>query len=108
MGACGAVSGGCAAIGVIMGGKKEVIRYQDIQAVYLTVRKFAEDFEKNFGSVVCYELCGYDLSNPSNFVAYERNDTWTKKCYRFVVWSVDEIGKLTKQHLATKWGMADK
>ncbi|WXG42564.1 MAG: C-GCAxxG-C-C family protein [Promethearchaeati archaeon SRVP18_Atabeyarchaeia-1] len=107
MGPCGAVSGGCAAIGVIMGGNKETTRYQDMPAVYLTAKKFAQDFEKDFGSVVCSELCGYDLSDPTNFLAYLRDGTWTKKCYKFVVWSVDEVGKLTKRHLATKWGMQE-
>jgi hypothetical protein len=102
MGACGAVCGGCAAVGVVMGGK-QTIRYRDVPAVYLTAARFAQDFEKQFGSVVCSELCGYDFSNPANFLEYEKNDIWAKKCYRFVVWAVDEVRKLTKQHLATKW-----
>ncbi len=104
MGACGAVSGGCAAIGVVMGGK-QTIRYRDMAAVNLMAARFAQNFEKQFGSVVCSELCGYDFSNPVNFLEYQKNDTWAKKCYRFVVWAVDEVRKLTKQHLATKWEM---
>jgi hypothetical protein len=104
MGACGSVAGGCAAIGVIMGGK-EIIGYRDLPAVSLTAAKFAQEFEKQFGSVVCSELCGYDFSNPVNFVEYQKNDIWAKKCYRFVVWAIDDIRKVTGQYLSTKWGM---
>jgi C_GCAxxG_C_C family probable redox protein len=104
MGACGAVSGGCAAIGVVMGGR-QTIRYRDMPSVYWAAARLAQDFEKRFGSVVCSELCGYDFSNPGNFLEYEKSDTWAKKCYGFVVWAVDEVRKLTKQHLATKWEM---
>jgi C_GCAxxG_C_C family probable redox protein len=104
MGACGAVAGGCAAIGVVIGGQ-QTIRYRDMPAVYMTAARFAQNFEKEFGSVVCSELCGYDFSNLSNFSEYEKNDIWAKKCYRFVVWAVDEVRKLTKQHLETKWEM---
>ena len=46
-GACGAVCGGCAATGVILGGK-ERMPDASIPVAYLKSAKFATDFEKEF------------------------------------------------------------
>jgi C_GCAxxG_C_C family probable redox protein len=102
MGACGAVAGGCAAIGAIMGGR-QLMDDDTMGIAYLKAAKFATEFEKKFGSVVCSELCGYDFSDPNGFIEYRRNNTWTKTCYKFVVWAVDEVRKLTRKDLKRKW-----
>ncbi|MCW4031840.1 MAG: C-GCAxxG-C-C family protein [Candidatus Bathyarchaeota archaeon] len=52
MGACGAVAGGCAAIGAVLGGKK-LMDDDTMQRAYFNATKFAIDFETQFGSVVC-------------------------------------------------------
>ena len=101
-GACGAVCGGCAALGVIVGGK-EKIKPKDMAAVYLKAAKFASNFEKRFGSVVCAELCGYDFSDPNKFMEYIKNRAWEKTCYKFVIGAIDEVRKLTKKELKTSW-----
>ncbi len=77
MGACGAVAGGCAAIGAIMGGKE---RMDDptMAMAYLKAAKYASEFEKEFGSVVCAELCGFDFSTPEGFKEYREAGTWKK------------------------------
>ena len=102
MGACGAVTGACAAIGAIMGGKK-LMDDQTMTLAYFKARKYCSEFEGQFGSVVCSELCGYDLSKPENYLKYGENKVWQKTCYSFVVWAVDTIRKLTQEELKEKW-----
>lgn len=101
-GACGAVCGGCAATGVILGGKE---RMSDdlIPIAYMKSAKFATDFEKEFGTVVCSGLCGYDFSDPNAFMEYQKNNTWADKCVNFVVWAVDHVRKSMKKELRKNW-----
>jgi len=101
-GACGAVCGGCAALGVILGGHERMSN-DLIPVAYLKAAKFATEFENEFGSVACSELCGFDFSKPEGFTDYRNNDTWAKICYKFVVWAVDEARKLSKKDLKKKW-----
>ncbi len=102
MGACGAVAGGCGAIGAIMGGHEKMDE-ETMGMAYLKAAKFATEFEKEFGTVVCSELCGYDFSNPERYMAYRDDGIWEKTCYKFVVWGVDKIRKLTQEDLKKKW-----
>lgn len=101
-GACGAVCGGCAATGVILGGKE---RMPDdlIPVAYLKSAKFATDFEKEFGTVVCSGLCGYDFSDPNAFMEYRKNNTWETTCNKFVIWAVDHVRNLMRKDLKRKW-----
>ncbi len=102
MGACGAVAGACAAIGVIMGGN-EKMNTETMAMAYLKASKFCTEFEKQFGTVVCSGLCGYDFSTPEGFTGYQKNNIWKKTCYKFVVWGVDKVRKLTRKNLKEKW-----
>ena len=101
-GACGAVCGGCSAIGVILGGKERMDDKTVIEA-YMKASKFAHKFEEKFGSVVCTELCGYDFSQPEGMIQYRENGTWVKKCYHYVVWAVDTVRRITLEELKNKW-----
>ena len=101
-GGCGAVCGGCAAAGVILGGKERMAN-ELIPIAYLKGAKFATDFEKEFGTVVCSELCGYDFSDPNAFLEYEKNKTWEKTCSKYVIWAVDNVRKLMRKDLRKKW-----
>ncbi|MFX1391496.1 MAG: C-GCAxxG-C-C family protein [Promethearchaeota archaeon] len=101
-GACGAVCGGCSAIGIIMGGKKRMDN-ETMFATYLKSAKFAADFEKQFGSVVCTELCGHDFSNAQGMIEYRKNGTWSKKCYKYVVWAVDRVRGSVNKELKINW-----
>ncbi|MFW9877276.1 MAG: C-GCAxxG-C-C family protein [Candidatus Thorarchaeota archaeon] len=102
MGACGAVAGGCAAIGAIMGGKK-LMDEQIMALAYFKAAKYCREFENQFGTIVCSELCGYDFSMPESYMKYRENGIWEKTCYKFVVWAVDEIRKLTQDELKKNW-----
>ena len=101
-GACGAVVGGIAATGVILGGKERMPN-ESIPVAYLKGAKFATDFEQEFGTVVCSGLCGYDFSDPAGFMGYQENKVWETTCYKFVVWAVDHVRKLMKKDLRKKW-----
>ncbi len=67
MGACGAVTGGCAAIGAVVGGKK-VMDEEAMGTAYYKAVKYCTDFESQFGSVVCSQLCGYDFSKREEYL----------------------------------------
>ena len=102
MGACGAVVGSCAAIGVIMGGDKKMDE-ETMLLAYVKARKFAHEFEKMFGSVICSELCGFDFSDPNEYLDYQKSGTWKNKCNKFVIWAVDNVRKITIEDLKSKW-----
>jgi len=101
-GACGAVSGACAAIGIIIGGQ-EKMKDDKMAIAYLKASKYCAEFEKEFGSVVCPALCGYDFSDPSGMLEYQKNKTWSKTCYKFVVWGVDKVRQITRKDLKKNW-----
>lgn len=101
-GACGAVCGGCAATGIILGGK-ERMPDESIPVAYLKAAKFAADFEKEFGTVVCSGLCGYDFSDPNAFMDYQKNKAWETTCNKFVIWAVDNVRNLMRKDLKRKW-----
>ena len=101
-GACGAVCGGCSAIGIILGGN-ERMDDETMTEAYMKASKFAHKFEEKFGSVICSELCGYDFSQPEGIMEYRESGTWAKKCYHYVVWAVDTVRKITIEELKNKW-----
>ncbi|MFX0036193.1 MAG: C-GCAxxG-C-C family protein [Candidatus Hermodarchaeota archaeon] len=101
-GACGAVCGACASIGVILGGQEKMDNDTMLMAMSKAA-KFAKHFENKFGTIVCSELCGYDFSNPEVIEEYRENDIWAKICYNFIIWALDEIRRLTSGELKDKW-----
>ena len=102
-GACGAVCGGVAAIGLILGGTEEKIKPENMNNVYMRGNKFCREFEKINGSVVCRQLCGYDMGDPEGAAQYQKNGTWEKTCYKFVISAVDIVRKITKNELQESW-----
>ncbi|MFX1324755.1 MAG: C-GCAxxG-C-C family protein [Promethearchaeota archaeon] len=103
-GPCGAVVGGCAAVGAILGGKeKEPLGMNLIPVAYMKSAQFAKDFEKEFGTVLCPELSGYDFSDPSAMMEYMEKGIWGKTCYKYVLWAIDNVRKLMKSELEKNW-----
>jgi len=103
-GPCGAVVGGCAAVGVILGGKeKEKMSTNLVPIAYMKSAEFAKEFENKFGTIVCPSLSGYDFSDPNAFMEYIKNDIWGKTCYKYVLWAIDNIRKLMKEELKNNW-----
>ncbi|MHA1491372.1 MAG: C-GCAxxG-C-C family protein [Promethearchaeota archaeon] len=101
-GPCGAVCGACAAIGIVMGGQERTTD-EDIPKIYLKAAKYVQNFEKEFGSVSCEELCGHDFSDPQGYIDYTKNKVWENKCYKYIIWAVNEVRKITKRELKKKW-----
>jgi len=61
--------------------------------------QFAKEFEREFGSVICPNLCGYDFSDPNAFMEYIKDGIWGKKCYKYAIWAIDNIRKLMQEEL---------
>ncbi|MFX1480087.1 MAG: C-GCAxxG-C-C family (seleno)protein [Promethearchaeota archaeon] len=103
-GPCGAVVGGCGAVGVILGGnRKEKMTQNNVLPAYLKSAQFAKEFEKKFGTVRCSDLTGYDFSDPNQIMEYLKEGVWGKQCYKYVLWAIDNIRKLMKKELKKGW-----
>lgn len=101
-GPCGAVCGGCAAIGIIMGGQKKIKIDENLE-VYQTAAKFVHYFEKEFGATTCYELCGTDFTDLESANNYIESKKWEKQCYKYVLFAIDKVRELTALDLKKKW-----
>ena len=99
-GPCGIVSGAIAGIGIIMGGKEETNR-KDVPLVFTKAIRFSDKFEKKYGSLSCWDLCGYDLSK--DYSKYVETKGWEKICYKMVIFAIEQVMKLTRKDLKTKW-----
>ena len=101
---CGAVVGGCAAVGAILGGKgREKMATELVPAAYMKSAQFAKEFEQEFGSVYCPDLSGYDFSQGmETLIKYIEDGAWGKKCYKYVLWSINHIRKYMAKELE-KW-----
>lgn len=101
-GPCGVICGGCAAIGVIVGGR-EKMSSELVQLAIIKGRELPTAFEKKFGSVVCTELCGYDFSEADVYLDYIRNNIWAKRCYKYALWVIDIVRDITQEELESIW-----
>lgn len=101
-GPCGAICGGCAAIGIILGGKGK-LKSDDYLKVYQTAAKFVHYFEKEFKSISCQELCGTEFSDMDSVNMYRNNKIWETKCYKYVIFAIEKIKELTVSELKDKW-----
>jgi len=99
-GPCGIVSGAIAAIGIIMGGK-EVAKRETVPLVFTKALRFSDKFETKYGSLSCWDLCGYDLSK--DYSKYVEAKGWENKCYKMVIFAIEQVMKLTRKDLKTKW-----
>ena len=99
-GPCGAISGALAAIGIISGGQ-EKIKDLDVPKVYGKALKFSKRFEEEFGSVMCEELCGFDVN--TELKQYVKTRAWENKCCNFIIFAVDQVSKITRKELRQLW-----
>ncbi|MFX1456859.1 MAG: C-GCAxxG-C-C family protein [Promethearchaeota archaeon] len=99
-GPCGAISGAVAAIGIISGGR-EKIKDLEVPKVYGKALKFVKRFEEKFGSVMCEELCGFDLN--IDLKPYVKARAWENKCCKFILYAIDQVAKINKKELRQHW-----
>jgi len=99
-GPCGAISGAIAAMGIIMGGQDKT-KDDDVPIIYGKAIHFTKKFEDKFGSLNCQDLCGYDLKYYVR--DYVKNRVWEKKCCNFVLFAIEQVSKLLRKDLKSKW-----
>ncbi|NHI82674.1 MAG: C_GCAxxG_C_C family protein [Candidatus Thorarchaeota archaeon] len=81
--ACGAVTGGVLAIGALM--SQFVIDVKEHkERTYRYSEEFVAHFKEEFGTILCKELIGLDLSNSNDLEKGRSNGVFEKKCTRFV------------------------
>ncbi|MEJ2295577.1 MAG: C-GCAxxG-C-C family protein, partial [Candidatus Lokiarchaeota archaeon] len=103
-GPCGAVVGGCAAVGAILGGKeKKPMPPNTVMEAYMKSAQFAKEFENKFGTILCPDLSGYDFSDPNSIMEYIKEGVWGKTCYKYVHWAIDNVRKMMNQELKKNW-----
>ena len=90
-GLCGVASGSLMAIGILTGrdepGKSTDPAFQAAEA-------FLDGFEKNFGSLECRVLTGYDLSDRDDLKAFLKSGTKEKVCAPMMEWAMSQIEPL--------------
>ncbi|MHA1987616.1 MAG: C-GCAxxG-C-C family protein [Promethearchaeota archaeon] len=99
-GPCGAISGALAAIGLISGGKEQ-INDLDVPRVYGKALKFAKRFQEEFGSVMCEDLCGFDVN--IDLKQYVKTRAWENKCCNLILFAVEQVSKITRKELRQFW-----
>jgi C_GCAxxG_C_C family probable redox protein len=92
---CGALTGGVMALGVKYGTNESSLEKR--LKVYKLAQEFFKRFEKGYGSVLCRELIGYDLSVPEELEKAGRARASEEKCVNFVKEVVETLIELTKR-----------
>jgi C_GCAxxG_C_C family probable redox protein len=99
-GPCGAISGALAAIGIISGGKDKISDL-DVPKVYGKALKFSKRFQEEFGSVMCEDLCGFDVN--TDLKQYVKTRAWENKCCNLILFAVEQVSKVTRKELRQLW-----
>jgi C_GCAxxG_C_C family probable redox protein len=59
------------------------------------IRKLSGDlvdsFEAAFGSIVCRDLVGLNLSNPIEYSQFSKSKTWRERCNKAVTFTIDKL-----------------
>lgn len=80
---CGAVTGAFFVIG-LKHGRDEGEDVQAKEKTYEIVREFVRKFVSLYGSILCRELLGYDLSLPEGLKLAKEQNLFETLCPRFV------------------------
>jgi len=78
---CGAISGGVMALSLRFGrndAKEQVVN------LYRLGHRLVEQFEKEFGSVICRELTGCNFHTEAGRRKYADEKLWETKCRQFI------------------------
>jgi len=91
---CGALTGGVMAIGAKYGTNEPSVEKR--LKSYQLAQKLYKQFEKHYGSVMCRELIGYNLSNPKELKEARKSGVFDEKCIGFVKMVVQTILELSE------------
>jgi len=89
---CGALTGAIIAIGLKHGTNTPIL--EEKEKAYRLAQKFFEQFVKEFGSPLCRELIGYDLTKPEELEMVRKLNIRDEKCSYFVKKAVEILIKL--------------
>lgn len=91
---CGALTGGIMAIGVKYGTNKPSV--EERLNAYKLAQKLYKKFEASYGSVLCRELIGYNLSVPKELKKAREAKVFEEKCTEFVKRVVETLIEITE------------
>jgi C_GCAxxG_C_C family probable redox protein len=95
---CGAVTGALMALGLKYG-KGENGTDEDKQRTLSISKKFIEEFEAEFGSIVCLKLLdNYRMDTESGDDAIAKENMYKKRCPEYVKFAVEKTEELLKQY----------
>jgi C_GCAxxG_C_C family probable redox protein len=81
---CGALSGGVMALSLRFGRNDPTRRKDEGRRPYWFARELYERFEHEFGSTLCSEITGCDISTDEGRKKYGDENTWETKCRRYI------------------------
>ena len=84
---CGALAGAIIAIGLKHGTNTPILEKKE--KAYKLAQEFYEQFVKEFGSPLCRELIGYDLTKPEELEMVRKLNIREEKCSHFVKKAVE-------------------
>ena len=77
---CGAISGGIMALGIQYGRDESTKN----NTPYWFAQELTKRFRDRFGTLVCRELTGCDLSTEAGQRKYKEEQIWTGKCQHYI------------------------
>ncbi len=79
---CGALTGGVLALGLKYGTNESSAEKR--KEAYEKSSRLYKRFRTEFGTVLCKELIGYDLSNPKELEEAQKADVFQNRCTNFI------------------------
>jgi len=92
---CGCVTGALMLIGINYGRNEAT---GDKEKAYALATKFLSEFERRFGSLICYELIGCDFRTPEGHKRWEQLKE--SRCANFVRGAVEILLSLERQNFS--------
>ncbi len=92
---CGALTGAVLAVGMRHGTAATDLKEKERS--YKLAEELYKRFVKSFGSPLCRELIGYDLSDPKQLDAFRQAKLRKNKCAKFVQKAVDILISLEEE-----------
>ena len=89
---CGAVTGAVMVLG-LRHGKGADTDPEKKQQTYAAVRQFFDAFREKYGSLVCRDLLGLDLSVPEDYQRAKDEELFKKICPKFVEYAAELLDK---------------
>lgn len=78
---CGAITGGILVINLKYGRKSAK---EDKEKAYRVALEYINEFEKEFGNIMCYDLIGCDLRTSEGQKRYKDLNLSDEKCKKFI------------------------